>query len=376
MVFTSVGIAFKDLNKSIRGPESALYPSVGLRTPGEIVEANFGAQKFVFDIDQYVKEEKSNLWHSINASPLPPPSGSSSAIPFTIPGTKLLDKLSSAPTPRTQSININDLVLNYLIHSGFSDTAESFARDAFPQDRATTGESGTTDGGGKGGSGSEDVVMGEADISGGNLATSFDVHEIRRRKEIRACVLDGDMDRAMGMVRESYPGVLEANRHVEFMLRCRKFVEMIVRIVPREGGGGEGRGKGKAVAVAEAMEVENGHVDGRLMELLAEVVAFGQGIQKEFRDVENGRVRSALTEIYSLLAYPEPWSSPMSYLLNPSGRHQVAEALNGAILEHTSRTRHSALERIYRQSVVVNRALVSEGSGAAGLVNLEKSWKC
>jgi len=32
-----------------------LYPTVGLQTPGEIVEANFGRSPFIFDIEDYVQ---------------------------------------------------------------------------------------------------------------------------------------------------------------------------------------------------------------------------------------------------------------------------------------------------------------------------------
>lgn len=38
-----------------------LYPTVGLQTPGEVVEANFGQRPFVFDIEDYVKVCQSNL---------------------------------------------------------------------------------------------------------------------------------------------------------------------------------------------------------------------------------------------------------------------------------------------------------------------------
>lgn len=36
----------------MKGP---LYPTVGMRTVGEIVEANFGQREFLFDIEEYVK---------------------------------------------------------------------------------------------------------------------------------------------------------------------------------------------------------------------------------------------------------------------------------------------------------------------------------
>ena len=35
--------------------QANLYPTVGLQTPGEIVEANFGDTPFVYDIEDYMK---------------------------------------------------------------------------------------------------------------------------------------------------------------------------------------------------------------------------------------------------------------------------------------------------------------------------------
>jgi len=32
-----------------------LYPTIGLQTPGEIVEANFGQSPFVYDIENYIQ---------------------------------------------------------------------------------------------------------------------------------------------------------------------------------------------------------------------------------------------------------------------------------------------------------------------------------
>lgn len=51
---TLVGVAFRDLKGS-------LYPTVGMRTAGEIVEANFGQRDFVFDIESYVKVGHFNI---------------------------------------------------------------------------------------------------------------------------------------------------------------------------------------------------------------------------------------------------------------------------------------------------------------------------
>jgi len=47
----NLGIAFDPLKVPIRH----LYPTVGLQTPGEIVEVNFGQKKFEFDFEGHIK---------------------------------------------------------------------------------------------------------------------------------------------------------------------------------------------------------------------------------------------------------------------------------------------------------------------------------
>lgn len=41
--------------------QSGMYPAVGCRTPGEIVNVNFGERKFRFDIELYCWDEKMRL---------------------------------------------------------------------------------------------------------------------------------------------------------------------------------------------------------------------------------------------------------------------------------------------------------------------------
>ncbi|KAJ3052106.1 hypothetical protein HK097_006881, partial [Rhizophlyctis rosea] len=137
---------------------------------------------------------------------------------------------------------------------------------------------------------------------------------------------------------------------------------------------GKQRGKGKEVADQMEVEGEESGESNALLRMLVEVVAFGQQIQSDFGDVHSGKIRDALTEIYALLAYPDPYASPMANLLDPAGRDVVADVLNSAILEHQGQSRHSALERIYQQSAVLGRSLANVGSGAAGFVNLEREW--
>ena len=45
--------------------------------------------------------------------------------------------------------------------------------------------------------------------------------------EIRAAILEGDMDTALKRTQVCYPDVLRENPRIYFRLRCRKFVEMM-----------------------------------------------------------------------------------------------------------------------------------------------------
>ena len=47
-----------------------LYPTVGLQTPGEIVDANFGQQPFVFDIEDYMSEWRAKIHGMIARYPI------------------------------------------------------------------------------------------------------------------------------------------------------------------------------------------------------------------------------------------------------------------------------------------------------------------
>lgn len=63
-----MGIAFRDLPPK-------LYPTVGLQTPGEIVDANFGQKPFVFDIFDMIEELRASTRAAIYSFPLPDDQG-------------------------------------------------------------------------------------------------------------------------------------------------------------------------------------------------------------------------------------------------------------------------------------------------------------
>ncbi|KAH0619568.1 hypothetical protein JD844_000290, partial [Phrynosoma platyrhinos] len=154
----SLGIAFTDLPAN-------LYPTVGLQTPGEIVDANFGQQPFVFDIEDYMREWRTKIQGTIKRFPIG-------------------DRLGEWQTM------LQNMVSSYLVHHGYCATATAFARVT------------------------ESTIQ-EEQIS------------IKNRQRIQKLVLAGRVGEAIDATQQLYPGLLEHNPNLLFMLKCRQFVEMV-----------------------------------------------------------------------------------------------------------------------------------------------------
>ncbi|CAG9762158.1 unnamed protein product [Ceutorhynchus assimilis] len=145
--------------------EPNLYPTVGLQTPGEVVDANFGQEPFVFDIEDMMKELQARTKMEIRDFPVP------------------------AKQSEWQAI-LNKMVSTYLIHHGYCNTAEAFAQIT-------------------------------------NQPFTEDIHSIKNRQKILKLVLSGRMGEAIERTSRLYPGLLENNQNLLFMLKCRQFVEMV-----------------------------------------------------------------------------------------------------------------------------------------------------
>jgi hypothetical protein len=94
-----------------------------------------------------------------------------------------------------------------------------------------------------------------------------------------------------------------------------------------------------------------------------------------------------MQEIFSLLAYSDPYNSPSAYLMNISRRDALATEVNAAILGTLAllicitliticiafqhRPEMPAMERIYRQMILSNKELACEGHGKAALINID-----
>ncbi|XP_063852377.1 ran-binding protein 9-like [Scylla paramamosain] len=264
-----LGVAFADL-------PSQLYPTVGLQTPGEVVDANFGQSPFVFDIGEMMRELQSRVRNTIQTFPVPDTHG------------------------QWQSM-LHRMVSTYLVHHGYCATAEAFAR---------------------------------------STAQDFDeeLTSIRNRQKIQKLVLSGRMGEAIDTVHQLYPGLLENNKNLLFMLKVRQFIEMVngTDTDVKTGAGGGGGVGGRKMCGGSPAAIERMLHFGREVQHMSQVLKIHLG--------KSDQNKKMLQDAFSLLAYNDPWNSPVGWQLDPLQREPVCQSLNSAILESHQLPRRPPLE--------------------------------
>ncbi|XP_060932257.1 ran-binding protein 10 isoform X4 [Limanda limanda] len=405
----SLGVAFTDLPPN-------LYPTVGLQTPGEIVDANFGQQPFVFDIDDYMSEWRAKIHGMIARFPIGERLGEWQAV-------------------------LQNMVSSYLVHHGYCATATAFAR-------------------------ATETLIQEDQTS------------IKNRQRIQKLVLAGRVGEAIEATQQLYPGLLEHNPNLLFMLKCRQFVEMVngtdseVRCLtirspksqdsypgspslsPRHGAGnthlqpgGESptcsNGVTPPINYSESnssdstkphsanstqetsdseMEIEaehytNGVVEGssaRIMngtykheEILQpddnsigngvtadegcingkqlcggnqaateRMIQFGrelQGLNEQLcREYgKNATHKKMLQDAFSLLAYSDPWNCPVGQQLEPTQRETLCSALNSAILESQNLPKQPPLMLALGQATECVQLMARVRSGSCSFARVD-----
>jgi len=310
-----LGVAFQDL-------PSNLYPTVGLQTPGEVIDANFGQEPFLFDIEGEMRELRRKTRNTVVNLSWPRKYGDQQSV-------------------------LQKLVSTYLVHHGYSQTAEAFAK--------STGQE-----------------------------ISEELASMRNRQLIQKLVLDGRIGEAIATTTKLYPGLLRNNQDLLFRLKVRQFIEMVSGADTYElkedkldhdmsmdlhtDNSVDNFSNGNNVSNGNCESSSDMEVDGRLMDgqdsdsntpetsttttaatpgggsgeqsssILSDrakfeaLIKFGRTLHELSTQVEPENL-PLLQSAFSLLAYPDPWNSPVSAQLSPSGRETVCHALNSAILE-------------------------------------------
>lgn len=201
-----LGTAFRQIDVS-----KPLYPSVGLRTTGEKITTNFGHEPFMFDIEQYIKVRKRRKEQGLISFIFQKKDQKVLSI------QQMTSRQSIDRTPYTE-YDLNQLVLSYLIHHGYTKTAFAFVKntksisDADQEDTVTVRGTGMEQRTGK-------IRNQEKD---GSMNTPF--------VAIRSAIIRGDIDDAIRLIQQHFPKLLdqgERGKSVQLMLKCGKFVEMM-----------------------------------------------------------------------------------------------------------------------------------------------------
>lgn len=219
--------------------------------------------------------------------------------------------------------------------------------------------------------------------------------------EIRAAILDGEIDKALKYISTYYPHVLERaeNRDIYFKLRRRKFVEMMRRSnemgttsppAPTSKAFGKlserddsNRGLDQQMDLDGQLQQgshpptippvsmpapldpnilgpENGAADDSMdtspdllkpatlsksntsnkTNLLNEALDYGRELNREFSSDPRPWVKQALQDTYALVAYTDARDSSVGWLMDGKGRVEIAEEVNAAILGTTNSSKH------------------------------------
>ncbi|KAK7931723.1 Ran-binding protein 9 [Apiospora marii] len=343
--FTKNGIHLGIACRDVKG--GPVYPAVGLKKQGEHIRVNFGHTPFVFDIDGLMQSERNKVKQEIL-------------------GTST-DKLVSPPLNETDLIQ--RLVLQFLQHDGYVETARAFAEEIHGEKQALKLDPSTQ-------------------VGGINVK---DDEDATRRQRIRRAILGGDVDQALKYTKIYYPHVLEDNEQVHFRLRCCKFIEMVRKSAEYNNNNHSAtngsnnvlkrsNGQPRMDDIPNEMDLdENGFSDDKMETeegldadtLLLDAVQYGKRLQAEFTNDPRKEIRKTLDDVFSLMAYQNPFHvKEVAHLLDKRNRVAVAEELNSAILLSLGKSSRSALENLYGQTSVLLDYLREDG-GSGSFVTVQ-----
>jgi hypothetical protein len=381
-----LGVAFKDLPPN-------LYPTVGLQTPGEMIDANFGQEPFLFDIEGEMIELRRRTRSVIRDLTWPKKYGDPQAV-------------------------LRKMVSSYLVHHGYSQTAEAFARS-----------------------------------TGTEIAE--ELASMRNRQAIQRLVLEGRIGEAISLTQQLYPGLLRDNIELLFRLKVRQFIEMISGADTLELNGSEAANNAANNATnnaannaannanasalpgesanmdtdteadtmlnngntisngnaetpgSESMDVDsrfqdgagstndnngsrepaqqqqvapttssNSQLEAKHSSILSSptkfeaLLKFGRSLQELAQQVDQDHV-VLLQEAFSLLAYADPWTSPVADQLQTKGRESVCHSLNSAILESKSQPGRPPLEIAMAHSKQLIKLMANKDLGACAFADTQ-----
>ncbi|KZT08915.1 SPRY-domain-containing protein [Laetiporus sulphureus 93-53] len=427
-----------------------LFPSVGMRHLPESIRVNFGSAPFRFDISNYVRTQRDAKWAGIMRGEMPGAMVSTGA--QTHDEESAGEKpVSAAPTAETSESEeetraiLKKLVMGYLEHHGYARTARAFrvqsAKDrglVGPSERNRMEEAMDTDDAPRA---SSSTLQYDAPLSFSGLKEIDDFGsvdpetvDLETRLSILQAVRSGDVDTALDALRAHYHHALNAQGGLLlFRLRCRKFVELvlkagdalrrvkeaekekqarpadsampIVAVDPMEDmmmdeetlADGEGamevdepspealsssvlNGSSTAVIGTVSKPASAAVLPFTLAEIaksaLHTALSYGQALEADYKTDTRPAVRTHLRRTFGLVAYEDPESvgGEVGAIAGQEARVELAEEVNRAILESQGRPVHPTLETLFCQAGACVVQLGLLGCGAAAFADVRREF--
>eukprot|EP00045_Choanoeca_perplexa_P012941 m.144045 g.144045 ORF g.144045 m.144045 type:complete len:411 (-) comp16186_c0_seq1:1273-2505(-) len=161
------------------------------------------------------------------------------------------------------------------------------------------------------------------------------------RREVMTAITKGDCDEALKQAHQLCPTMAQDHPEALFQLHCQRYVELI----------------------------RTSHGDDTLIDQL---ISEGQALQLLSDDLLKHAMFdvTCMHDIFLLAAHPDLASCPMLTYLDEQRRHDVADIVNSALLEHFDARSQSHLEVMLRHIQQCLKALQDQGDGAAAFVDI------
>ncbi|CAO3600060.1 unnamed protein product [Absidia cylindrospora] len=219
----------------------------------------------------------------------------------------------------------HDVIMDYLMHSCYKDTAKAFNNEYKKQSQYII----TT-------LCPETAAM-EIDLPSDENGIVLDEQAwllLDTRKGIYEAIERGDIPTAFDLIQKRFPGLVQDSNNIMdgladnekiwadrvlFKLKCQQFVEII-----------------RSSSEVEAIRYAQQNL---------------QPMNEDYQDM--------ITEVASLIAYTNPGQSNQAHLLSQDRRRQLADEVNGIILAYCKMPKQTAMEKLQKQYQVVQQVLQS-----------------
>ncbi|GAV04515.1 hypothetical protein RvY_14784 [Ramazzottius varieornatus] len=378
-----LGIAFTDLPPN-------LYPCVGLQSAGETVETNFGQNPFVFDVDMARKE-------------------------LMIESRLIIARFSPKLSRGEWEQTLQRVVLDYLVHNGYHASAEAFSKSSGLEVKEATASMANRQN-------IQRLVL-EGRISDAIAMTSqlfpgvleknpgllFRL-KVRQFIEMVSGADEGDNEVSYEVKAPTRhnrtPSPRDMNKNGSSRKTDRSAAQqfeydMDTELVEEEPlvdlnismdvdnttvtvADGDKHANGDSVA--QSMDFEDDDDEENRppfilnAAMLTRTLMFGKHLHEFFAEMRldqgrNNENQKLLADAFSLMAYSDPWASPLKHLLDHQQREPVAAALNSSILVSvsTSASRpsmHPSLKVLLGMSKRMFPVLAKKGNGVIGFENV------